>query len=255
MDSQKTPDWWSDGRFWDDFGPLMFDSERWANAKSDVDGIISLTAPLPASRILDVGCGPGRHSLELARLGFQVTGIDIHKPYLEEAKNHSITEKPEYLPEFIRCDMREYTTDNPYAGALSLFQSLGYFDDPSEDLEVCRRIHDAMAPGGWLLIEMEGKEATAANFEERTWLERDGRIILLEYEAEAAWTRLRNRWLFRDNDGSWHEYEFSYRLFSAEELGLLLEKAGFETIEFFGALDGRPYDQNAERLVALAGRS
>ena len=255
MESQKTAHWWSDSRFWDDFEPLMFDSERWENAVGDVEGIIRLAAPPPASRILDVGCGPGRHSLELARRGFQVTGIDIHEPYLEKAKKYSITEKPEHLPNFIHCDMRDYTTDRPYTGALSLFQSLGYFDDPSEDLKVCRRIHDALEPGGWFLIEMDGKESTAAAFEERTWMERDGRIILLEYEAEAAWTRLRNRWLFRDRDGSWHEYEFSYRLFSAEELGLLLEKAGFETIEFFGALDGRPYDQNAIRLVALAGRS
>jgi SAM-dependent methyltransferase len=254
MNKQKTPEWWSDPGFWNDFGPLMFDLERWDNAVEDVDGIISLSNCIPGNRILDVGCGPGRHTMELARRDFQVTGIDIHEPYLEEAIKNSNATNLRYPPEYLNCDMRNFTTDCPFIGALSLFQSLGYFEDQAEDLKVCRRVHAALEPGGWFLIEMDGKESTAASFEERTWLERDGRIILLEYEAEAAWTRLRNRWLFRDRDGTWREYEFSYRLYSAEELGRLLTEAGFDSIEFFGSLDGRPYNQNAERLVALALR-
>ncbi len=255
MDNQNTPEWWSDPRFWNEFGPLMFDSQRWENASEDVDGIISLTDTAPASRILDVGCGPGRHSLEMARRGFQVTGIDINKPYLETARTLSSNDKTRFSPVFLNCDMRDFTTEKPFSGALSFFQSLGYFEDPDEDLKVCLRIHDALETDGWFLIEMDGKETAAAGFEERTWMERDGRLILLEYEAEAAWTRLRNKWQFRDVDGSWHQYEFSYRLYSAEELGRLLNEAGFGTIEFFGDLDGRPYNQNARRLVALARMS
>ena len=84
------------------------------------------------------------------------------------------------------------------------------------------------------LMETDGKEATACHFEERTWLERNGRIILLEYEALGAWSMLRNHWMFRDRDGSWKECDFSYRLYSAVELGELLEEAGFASIEFFG---------------------
>jgi hypothetical protein len=151
--------------------------------------------------------------------------------------------------------MREFVLDEPFSGALSLFQSLGYFEDPQDDLRTCRRIFNALESGGWLIVDMDGKEAAASKWEERTWLERDGRLILLEYSVDAAWTRLRNRWMFRDIDGSWHETEFSYRLFSALELGRLLEEAGFESIEFYGGMDARPYDQNAERLVALAKRA
>lgn len=230
----------------------MFDKERRENAVMEVDGILNLSETGPSGKILDVGCGPGRHAIELAKRGFQVSGVDIHQPYLREATVEAKSISLKYQPEFINCDMRKFRTDATFSGAINMFQSLGYFDESSDDLTVCRNVCNSLEPNGWFLVEMDGKEATAASFEERTWFERDGRLILLEYEAEAAWTRLRNKWIFRDRDGSWHEYEFTYRLYSAEELGRLLSEAGFVTVEFFGSLDGRPYDQNAERLVALA---
>ena len=254
MNKKNSPDWWADKRFWNDFAPLMFDRTRWDNAVDEVDGMISITAAVPPDRIMDVGCGPGRHSLELSRRGYEVTGIDINENYLKSAVEAAGKEHPDIPPVFLNCDMRNIKTDKPFRGAFSFFQSLGYFENPEEDQEVCTGIYNVLEPDGWFLVEMDGKETTAANFEERTWIERDGRIILLEYEAEGAWSMLHNRWQFRDTDGSWHEYEFSYRLYSAVELGELLEKAGFASIEFFGALDGRPYNQNAKRLVALARR-
>ena len=232
----------------------MFDSRRWSDAEEEVDGVIELTGTFEAARILDLGCGPGRHSLELARRGHAVTGIDLHEPYLRDARERARKTVPDNIPEFRREDMRKIRYGKSFDGAISLFQSIGYTEDESDDLDICRGVCGSLKEGGWFLIETDGKEATAAAFEERTWMERDGRIILLEYAAEAAWTRLHNRWMFRDADGSWKECEFSYRLYSALEMGRLLETAGFASIEFFGGLDGRPYDHNAHRLVALARR-
>jgi len=254
MNNNKSSEWWSDSRFWNSFDVLMFDAERWDAAEKEIDGMMKLAGSSPPEHILDLGCGPGRHSLEMAGRGFRVTGIDINNNYLETAEKLSREKNNDFPPEFRYCDMREFFSDRDFDGAVSLFQTLGYFDNPEDDLKVCRNVYNSLKPGGWFLVELDGKEAAAASFEERTWMERDGRIILLEYEAVAAWSILRNRWQFRDTDGSWHEYEFSYRLYSAVELGQLLEKAGFSSTEFFGDFDGRPYNQKANRLVALARR-
>lgn len=262
MSKENIQQWWADSHFWDEYAPLMFDEQRLKDAVGNVEQIIKITgitAPDTekdtenTARILDLGCGPGRHSNEFARRGFQVTGIDLHEPYLESARNDGVNIVPK--PEYICCDMREYRTDHKFNGAVSLFQSLGYFDSLDDEREACRRVFESLESGGWFVLEMDGKEASALNFEAHSWFERDGRLILLENEAIAAWSRLRNRWMFRDVDGSWHEYEFEYRLFSAEELGGLLESAGFASIEFFGDFDGRPYNHEAQRLVALALKS
>ena len=249
---EKDP-WWTSGRFWEEFAPLMFDADRRRGALQDVDDILTLTSPSDGARILDAGCGPGRHSLELARRGFEVTGVDLQQSYLDEAAAASTV--MEHPPIFRKADLRNYTPEKKFHGAVSLFQSIGYTEDPEDDLAICRRVREALEPGGWFLMESDGKEVIASGFEERTWFERDGKLILLEYGIEAAWSRLRNHWRYRDEHGVWHECDFSYRLFSAVELGMLLEEAGFASIEFFGGLDGRPYDHLARNLVALARRS
>ncbi|MCG8453561.1 MAG: class I SAM-dependent methyltransferase [Spirochaetales bacterium] len=231
----------------------MFDQERIREAGPDMDGLESLTQSHPgAGPLLDLGCGPGRHSLELARRGYKVIGIDLHQPYLQQAQDRAIQENLEQSTSFVNADIRHYHAPTPLAGALSLFQTIGYTEDIEDDLSLCKKTQENLAPGGWFLIESDGKEVIARNLEHRTWIEREGRTILLEYTAEAAWTRLRNHWKFQDKEGKWHECDFTYRLFSALEMGQLLEEAGFASIEFFGALDGRPYNQDAQKLVALA---
>ncbi len=252
MDHENKNSWWLNEEFWDSFAPLMFDPLRWQNATTEVNNIIELVSPAPSSRILDAGCGPGRHALELASRNFQVTGIDLQTQYLETARSR--IKETMVKPEFLRADLRDYSPGAIFDGAISMFQSIGYTNDPDDDLKICRNICQSLKTGGWLLLESDGKEAVASSFEERTWLERDGRTILLEYEVEGAWSSLRNHWKFQDRDGSWHECDFSYRLYSAVELGQLLEQAGFSSIEFFGGMDGRPYDHNAINLVALARR-
>ena len=226
MNDENMQSWWADSSFWDEYAPLMFDRQRLEDAVSEVAHIIKITGEITgladpdagnAKRILDMGCGPGRHANEFARRGFEVTGIDLHEPYLATAQHDAANIIPE--PEYLCCDMREYHTEKKFSGAVSLFQSLGYFSTLDDELEACRRVFDALEDGGWFFLEMDGKEASALNFQPHSWFERDGRLILLENEAVGAWSRLRNRWMFRDTDGSWHEYEFEYRLFSAEELG------------------------------------
>ena len=77
--------WHEDDTFWETWGPVMFSRQRWEGTPVEVDSIISLLNAQSGMQVLDLGCGPGRHSLELARRGIHVTGVDRTGKYLEQA--------------------------------------------------------------------------------------------------------------------------------------------------------------------------
>ena len=68
-------EWFEDAAFWETFYPIMFPEERYEAAAEEVDNIVALTG-VQEGRVLDLCCGPGRHTVELAKRGFQVTGVD-----------------------------------------------------------------------------------------------------------------------------------------------------------------------------------
>ena len=80
-------EWFENDDFWRDFYPFMFPDERFAAAPDEVSRILAL-AQCSGGSVLDLCCGPGRHSVELARRGFRVTGVD-RSPFLL-AKAHEL---------------------------------------------------------------------------------------------------------------------------------------------------------------------
>jgi hypothetical protein len=81
----------------------------------------------------------------------------------------------------------------------------------------------------------------------------DGALLVQRHEVVDDWSRVRNEWTVV-RDGRARTFEFLLRIYSGQELKRLLEAAGFGVVRLHGALDGRPYDIEAERLVAVARR-
>src|SRR3989475_11807180 len=92
--------------------------------------------PPPGATVLDLCCGPGRHALEFARRGFQVTGVDRTARYLETAR--TAARGAGLTIELVQEDMRSFHRPATLALALNLFSSFGYFAAASEDLTVLR---------------------------------------------------------------------------------------------------------------------
>jgi SAM-dependent methyltransferase len=241
--------WFLDPVFWDDFKGAMFHPRRLAQTPAEVDAIVRLLDLKPPARILDLPCGIGRHSAELARRGFTVTGVDLHEPYLAEAR----AKAPGV--EWIRADMREFTRPAAFDAVLNLYTSFGYFEDQADDLRVARNALESLArPGGAFVIEMKGKETVAREFEERRWIElEDGSSMLSRLTVENGWRTIRDDWILL-NGGERREGHFRTRLYAATEIERLLLDAGFPDVRIHGWFDGRPYGPGAPRLVAVALR-
>lgn len=242
--------WWDNDVLWADLGTVMFAGERLEAAKREVDSILQLFALKPGASILDLCCGVGRHSLELARRGFRVTGVDRTRAYLERARRAAADEHLDV--EFVQADVRDFVRVDEFDGAVSMFTSIGYFDSDDEDVTVLRHVCESLRPGGRLLIDTQGKEALARRFREREWFAHaDGSIEFEERKLIDGWRRIETRWiLLRGAERS--EVTFNIRLYAGSELADLLRRAGFANVALYGSLTGTPYDQRAERLVAVA---
>ena len=244
--------WHEDDGFWHDFRCSMFTQRAWEQASSEVEQALTLLGIGEGASVLDLCCGPGRHSLELARRGYRVTAVDRTAEYLETLSEAA---KVERLPIDVVCaDMREFRREGAFDAVVNLFTSFGYFEDQDDDRAVAANMHASLRPGARLLMDLMGKEVLARIFDPRRWQRIDEETIKLEEtEVTRNWTWARTRWiLLRGHERT--EAVVEHRIYSAAELIALLEEAGFGDFEVYGGLDGLPYDHQAKRLVVAATR-
>lgn len=120
-------------------------------ASRDVDFLDRAMALAEGCRILDLGCGFGRHSIELAAREYRVTGVDLSSSMLDmaraSAKERGVT------VELVQRDMRALSGLGPFDICICIYTVLGYFDD-DENESVLRGVHDVLAPGGRLAIDL-----------------------------------------------------------------------------------------------------
>ena len=240
--------WHEDDDFWKLRGRFHFGPRMWERVPGEVDQMLALLDLPEGAALLDLCCGEGRHSLELARRGFRVTGVDRTRVYLNEARRRSAEEG--IAVEWIEADAREFRREGAFDAAINMFTSFGYFEDEADDRRVVDNLRASVREGGKLLMEMIGKEKLARIFTPRDWHEVDGVLMLCERWMEDDWTMAHNREIFIDGDRR-AEFSWRHRIYSAAELKALLRAGGFGEVTIFGDLDGAGYDQNAQRLVAL----
>jgi SAM-dependent methyltransferase len=246
---EEVKPWYEEDFFWETVAPVLFGEQRWSDAPTDVENALTLLGISPGASVLDLCCGVGRHSLELARRGIQVTAVDRTSAYLERARKQAEQEGLDI--EFVQDDMRTFCRPGAFDAVVNLFTSFGYFDDPEDDRQVVLNVHESLKPGGIFLMDMAGKEIAARVFQERGWREEDAVIILEERKVTNNWGRMDNRWIILKG-GEKQEFRLSLRLYSAVELSTLLGGCGFDKLDVYGDMTGSPYDHMAKRLVVVA---
>jgi SAM-dependent methyltransferase len=242
-------DWFADEAFWTEIYPFEFSDPVIDAGVAQVDRALALSGAAGGAA-LDLACGPGRHAVPLARRGFRVTAVDLSSFLLAKARARAAAASA--TVEFVQADMRQFVRAGAFDLAVSLFTSFGYFEDPADDRRVLENVRSSLRPGGVLVMDVAGKERMARvlhpTVSQRT---ADGALLVQRHDIVEDWGRIRNEWTVV-RDGRARTFEFRLRVYSGQELRALLLAAGFTTVTLFGALDGRPYDLEAERLVALA---
>jgi SAM-dependent methyltransferase len=242
-------EWFENEDFWRDFYPWMFSAERFAAAKDEVSRIIGLSQST-GGKLLDLCCGPGRHAVEFAQRGFQVTGVDRSEFFLEKARRHALEAGASI--EWVKQDMRHFVRPSEFDLVCNLFTSFGYFRDPEEDLGVLRNIHRSLKDGGALVIDVISKEKLAGKWLNTMSTEMpDGSLLVQRQQIRDDWSRIYSEWTLI-KDGHARSFSFEHTIYSGRELKDRLLSSGFRQVQLFGDLLGSRYGLSAERLVAVA---
>ncbi len=208
------------------------------------------TLGLPAgARVLDVPCGDGRLSLELAARGFRLEGVDQAADLVEAAE--LAARERGLAARFRTADMRDLPRDALFDGAFCFGNSFGYLEDEG-NAEFLRAAAGALRPGGRFVLEAPlVLETLSQVFVDRSW-NRLGEILFLRAGSyEPARGRLEVEYTLIEG-GTTEVKEASYRVYGYRELSRLLAEAGFAGIEGVGSLAGEPFNLGSRGLYVIA---
>jgi SAM-dependent methyltransferase len=219
--------------------------------RREVDFIVK-ALDLPAgAKVLDLCCGQGRHSLELARRGFQVVGVDLSEALLYAARKRAESEGLSVT--FLQCDMREIDFADEFDAVINMFTSFGYLESEAEDEKVLGKVAQALKSGGKFLLDVVNRDRLVRDFQAREWHAADeGWLVLEERTFDHLSGRMETRWVCVARDGVRYERLSSVRLYTTSELRTMLERAGLKVTNLFGDYDGSPYSWDSQRLIVVA---
>ncbi len=225
-----------------------------------VSFIIEVLNLKKGNEILDIACGAGGHSIELAKRGLKVTAFDIAQSLIEVAKKRAKDEKVE--ANFYAGDMRDMSFESQFKAAVMLSHSFGFFNH-EENRRVLLGAYHSLKEGGCLLLDLMNPY-NLPKFQ-KTWTQLDGGFLLNEphvLDAPAGVLIGRpamfidteeDRIVLMDQDALSNN---DIRMYTALEIREMLKEIGFTKVEFYGQhiLPRVPYASNSERMVVIAHR-
>lgn len=220
-----------------------------AMTTEEIDFVEKSLGLAAGSAVIDVPCGSGRHSLELAGRGHRVTGIDLSEEAIGHARGLRST------VDFRVGDMRDLPRDSAYDAAICMGNSLGYFD-AAGTAEFFAALAQTVRSGGGLVIDYGcAAESLLPGFGGQSDTMRTGDISVEATRSyDVANSQQLTDYVFSRGDEK-VEARAVYHVMTCGQLTGLLRAAGFTDIALFGGSDGQAYELGSPRLVLTARRS
>jgi len=221
--------------------------ENAANTRADVDMLLAASGMTPDQSILDLCCGQGRHSLELARRGFgRVTGIDGSDYLIRLARERAKDANLSVTFQVGDARLPRIPVDR-FDCACLMGNSFGYFDHITDDLAVLQGIHGALRPGGILVLDIMAGDWLRENFEPRSWEWIDAsHFVCRERMLSSDGDRLISREVVTHAEhGVIDDRFYAVRLYSRERISALLQEAGFERVDHYDTMQAQS-DRNQD---------
>src|SRR4051794_28908573 len=191
--------------------------------EQEVEYLVGALGLEPGQRVLDVGCGPGRHSLALARRGFDVVGLDLSPHFVTLARDAACAES--LAAEFEQCDVRTLAVDGEFDAVLCLCQGGFGLLGGRDEVDVFGRIARAARVGGVLAVTAFHTAFAVRHLEDGESFDPSTGVL---HEVATV----------RDAAGEERPFDLWMTCFTARELTLLAERHEVEVQSVSGVAPG-----------------
>lgn len=221
-----------------------------AETEEEISFISSILSPYKEPlHVMDLYCGYGRHSIELARRGYFVTAIDNFQDLLSIAKQKAFSANVDV--KFQECDMRNLDFRSSFDAVINMFSAFGYYTD-TENQEVLKLISKAIKPGGIFLLDLLNPDWIAHNNLNRYWRDPEGEYVL-SYKVEVQnKIVLMRRQLLKTGTNEKVQFDFLLRPYSLQEMTDMLIEADFDIQGVYGGFDRCAYNKETPHMIFLA---
>jgi len=200
------------------------------------------------SKVLDLACGAGRHSILFAKNGFDVTAVDISDNLLNVA-GRTASELGLNI-NFIKSDFRKLNLNEKFHLIINLFTSFGYFEYDDENEKVIKLVSNHLLDNGYFVIDFFNVVYLKNNLIPISYDKIEDSIVKQERVFEG--NRIVKKIMINKRSEQKLYYE-SVRIYCKDELAALLLVNGLEIQKIFGDYYGNEYDEvNSPRIIIIA---
>ena len=234
---------------------------------AEADFMIKTLGCEAGSRLLDVPCGNGRLSLQLAQRGYRVTGIDLSEEFIQEARAAALSlslDNPNpptpggndllLQVDFVLGDMRHIEGEAIFDGAFCCGNSFGYLE--YADMETfLGGVSRALKPGARFVVETGvAAESILPKLEGRTWYQIEDILMTVEHRYLAEESCVDTSYMFI-RDGKAETRDAKYWVYTVAEIRRMLERAGFKVAQLYGSTNSEPYVLGSGDLFIVARKA
>jgi SAM-dependent methyltransferase len=238
---------WYESWFDSPYYHILYKNRDGEEARRFIDNLVKKLELKPGSRMLDLCCGKGRHSVYINSLGFYVTGVDLSPRnirYCKQFENDSL--------EFYVHDMRRLFRINYFHAVFNLFTSFGYFEREHDNELSITAAAKALMKGGYLIIDFMN-----------AWRAVHDLIPFNQKQVEGIdfhiHKQIKEGFIYKDitftDSGKDYSYREEVKVLLLKDFERYMKNAGLQILFTFGSYDLEPYIQEkSNRLIIVAAK-
>jgi SAM-dependent methyltransferase len=236
---------WFENWFDTSYYHILYKNRNEEEAERFINNLLSTLDIPEKTKVLDLACGKGRHSVTLHAAGLSVTGVDLSPNSIMTAQENS----PSAI-EFFVHDMRNQIPDKTFGAIFNLFTSFGYFDDLKDNLKVIQSVYNMLELGGYFVLDFMNASNVINNLVASEIKEVDE----IQFNIKRHFDDLHiHKTIEFEDQGKHYQFKERVQKLTLSDFETLFKTVGFQIMHTFGDFDLNPFDvTQSDRLILIA---